>query len=99
MVSSPSNCFTNNFIRAPRDLRIPGLFVFGARVRCGWEQQVPFRNDRQKGKGKGKDNSKGRGKGKGNSQSKGKGNSRFPAGMTDRKARAKATATAGSLQE
>ncbi|MEO7028585.1 MAG: hypothetical protein ABI147_04200 [Acidobacteriaceae bacterium] len=49
------------------------------------KQQVPFGNDRKKSKGKGKGNSKG--------------NSRFPAGMTERKARAKATTTAGSLRE
>jgi len=56
-------------------------------------EQIPFRNDRQKGKGKG------RGKGKG----KRKYNSRFPSGMTDRKARATAKAkentTSDSLQE
>jgi hypothetical protein len=44
------------------------------------QKQIPA-GDNQKGKGKGKSNSKS------------KGNSRFPAGMTERKATAEATAT------
>jgi hypothetical protein len=49
------------------------------------KQQIPFRNDGKKGKG----------------NSKGKGYSRFPSGMTERKATttARAKATADSLQE
>jgi hypothetical protein len=48
-----------------------------------WKQQIPYRNDRKKSKGKSNSNS------------------RFPAGMTERTARARATAiaTADSLQE
>ncbi len=45
------------------------------------QQQIPFRNDRKKSKGKCRSNS------------------RFPSGMTERKARANAEATADSLQE
>jgi hypothetical protein len=45
------------------------------------EQQIPFRNDRKKGKGNGKDKS------------------RFPSGMTERKAKATAKTKADSLRE
>jgi hypothetical protein len=61
------------------------------------QKQIPAGNDRKKGKGKrqrkkqipgGNDRKKGKGK-------KGKGRSRFPQGMTERKARAKGGAREG----
>jgi hypothetical protein len=59
-------------------------------VECECEKRIPFGNDGQRGRGEGK--SKGTDKGKDNS--KGKYRSRFPAGMTTKKARATATAKA-----
>jgi hypothetical protein len=57
----------------------------GVFISCLIEQQIPRGNDKQKGKSKGND----------------KDRSRFPSGMTERKATAKATTKteADSLQE
>jgi hypothetical protein len=53
----------------------------------GFGQQIPFGNDRKKGKGNSKNEKQ---IPFGNDRQKGKGNSRFPSGMTERKASATA---------